>query len=85
MNKKYKCKICKKVFSNHYELNGHNSTHRKTNKHLNYDLNPQKCEECNMDIKWKSYTRNKFIRFCSVSCRAKFYYKYEEKCVTKNK
>jgi len=85
MELKYNCKLCKMHFSNHYELNGHNTKHRKTTKHINYELNPKKCEECNDDIKWKSYMRNKSIRFCSVSCRAKFYYKYEEKCVTKNK
>ena len=36
----YNCKLCKMRFSNHYELNGHNTKHRKEcNRMAKYSKN----------------------------------------------
>ena len=71
----YVCKVCKKEFSCHQQLNGHKQTHRKSKKQLEYECNPKPCKECNRNISWKSIRTKTAIEFCSVSCRAKFFYK----------
>jgi hypothetical protein len=71
----YVCKICKKNFDNHHQLNGHKQTHKKSKKQRLYELSPKPCKECNEYISWKSFRTKTSIEFCCVSCRAKFFYK----------
>jgi hypothetical protein len=71
----YFCEVCKKEFDCHKKLGGHTSSHRKSKKHIEYDLNPKNCEECQNPISWDSYKENHKILFCSCSCRAKNFHK----------
>ena len=72
----YICKVCNEEFKCLKQLGGHTSKHRKSKQRLIYELDPKLCKECCQDISWKSFRFHKqTIEFCSVSCRAKFFYK----------
>lgn len=71
----YKCNTCKKVFEQARQLNGHLQTHRKSKKQVAYELDPIMCKECYHPIQWKLTRSKPTAQFCSVSCRAKYFYK----------
>jgi hypothetical protein len=72
----YVCKVCNQEFKCLKQLGGHTSKHRKSKQQLIYEHNPKLCKECRQQISWKSYRFHKnTIKFCCVSCRAKFFYK----------
>jgi hypothetical protein len=75
MTKKYFCKKCNIEFENHRQLNGHNTCHRISPEKSVYISNPKLCKECDDVISWKSYSTKHSTEFCSVRCRAKYFYK----------
>lgn len=71
----YVCKVCNEEFKCLKQLGGHTAKHRKSKQQLNYELDPKPCKECRQPISWKSRPNRINAEFCSVSCRAKFFYK----------
>ena len=71
----YKCHICKKTFEQARQLNGHKKSHEISEKHAAYTMRPKHCQECNTVIPWKLIRSKPTAQFCSVSCRAKYFYK----------
>ena len=69
------CKVCGKEFEMKSQLAGHSNSHTKTKKRIEYELNPKSCKECNQPIPYSSLRRRNKMVFCSISCRAKHYYK----------
>jgi hypothetical protein len=72
---KYICKVCEKEFELKTQLAGHSNSHTRTKKRIAYEENPKICKECSKPIKWESYITKHSIEFCSVSCRAHYFYK----------
>lgn len=85
----YKCNECDKPFKSYKALGGHSKTHskvkHKTKKQIAYELNPKLCKECNNPIPYLSYTNLNSIEFCSVSCRAKHFYKINPNNLSKKR
>lgn len=62
MRDMYICKVCKKEFECHQQLNGHKQTHEKSKKQIAYENDPRACKNCEQPISWKSFRRKTAIR-----------------------
>jgi len=81
----FKCKVCNKEFELKSQLAGHSNSHIKTKKRIAYEENPKLCLECNQPISYSSYVEGYKPTFCSVSCRAKHFFKINPNNLSKNK
>jgi len=69
------CEKCKKEFDTKKKLGCHSNFHKETPEKIAYELNPKICLECDQPISYRpTYVHNKNVEFCSVSCRAKYFY-----------
>ncbi len=81
----FTCKVCEKEFELKSQLAGHSNLHTKTKKKLEYEANPRLCKECGGIIPYSSLRRRNKMVFCGISCRSKFFYRENPKCLLKNK